>query len=72
MSSRSVARRKFLESIDVRLTVWRENRPTDVDEANSDKSLRYRVAKFRAAAAITMPKIISNETWQVTVTEASG
>lgn len=65
MSNRSMARRKFLESFDVKLTVWRENRPTDVDEANSDKSLRYRVAKFRAAAAVTMPKINTNETWQV-------
>ena len=38
---------------------------TDVDETASDKSLRYRVAKFRAAAAVTFPKVPTNETWQV-------
>jgi len=49
----------------VKLTVWRENKPTDVDETASEKSLRYRVAKFRAAAEVTFPKISTHETWQV-------
>lgn len=62
---KSSALRRFLESVDVKLTVWRENRPTDVDEAVSERSIRYRVAKFRAAAAVTFPKVQGQETWQV-------
>jgi len=64
-NKRSVARRRFLEGIQVKLTVWRENKLTDVDEMASEKSLRYRVAKFRAAANVTLPKIPAHETWQV-------
>ena len=65
MSNRSTARRQILQNIGVKLTVWRENKPTDVDETASEKSLRYRVAKFRAAAEVTFPKISTHETWQV-------
>lgn len=64
-TTRSSSRKKFLDTIQVKLTVWRENKLTDVDETASDKSLRYRVAKFRAAAAVTFPKVPTNETWQV-------
>jgi len=59
------ALRRFLESVDVNLTVWRENRPTDVDESVSERSIRYRVAKFRASAVVTFPKVQAQETWQV-------
>jgi len=62
---RSTVRRRFLDSIQVKLTVWRENKLTDVDESASEKSIRYRVAKFRAAAKVTFPKIPTDETWQV-------
>jgi len=62
--NKSQARKRFLEAIEVKLTVWRENRPTELDEEASDRSIRYRVAKFRAAAMVVFPKIPTSETWQ--------
>jgi len=65
-SARRSMRRKLLDGIQLtELTVWRDNRPTDIDETQSDKSLSYRVAKFRASATVTFPKIPTDETWQV-------